>query len=102
MPEQRTLDNPNDIAIREVQRQERLAQGAVLAKRAAEDKKAKPIEYAHTFTFRFRQVNNGSFAGLWELCVMKANGKVDERITDADSLPNVLDAIGNIFANRGF
>ncbi len=99
MPEQRTLDNPNDIAIRETQKQQRLEQGATVARANTHQP---VIKYDVPFTFRFRQIKNGSFSGLWELCAMKANGKVDEVITDADSLPEVLDAIGNIFANKGY
>lgn len=102
MAEQRTLDNPNDIAIREQQRLQRLEQGRELERRRIAEKDLKPKEYSDAFTFRFRKIKNGSFSGLWELSVMKANGKVDEIITDADSLPNVLEMIGNIFANKGF
>jgi len=98
----RTLDNPNDIAIREEQKRHRLEQGRALLVKAEADKHVPPKEYSESFTFRFRQIKNGSFAGLWELCAMRGNGKVDELIMDADSLPNVLESIGNIFANRGF
>lgn len=99
MPDQRTLDNPNDIAIREQQKQQRLEMGRAADTR---NQKQEPRKYSEAFTFRFRQVKNGSFAGLWELAAMKPNGKVDELIVDADALPNVLDLIGNIFANKGF
>lgn len=102
MADQRTLDNPNDIAIREQQRQQRLAQGQEIARRQAEPQK-KP-EYSDAFIFRFRKHKGGSFAGLWELSVMKHNQplKVEEIIFDANALPECLEAIGNIFANRGF
>ena len=33
---------------------------------------------------------------------MKKDGKVEEVIMDADALPYVLEAIGNIFTNKGF
>lgn len=102
MPEQRTLDNPNDIAIRESQKIQRLEQGRSIAERAAAEKKNVIKQYSESFTFRFRKIKNGSFSGLWELAALKKDGKVDEIITDADALPNVLEAIGNIFANRGF
>ena len=98
MPDLRTLDNPNDVAIREDQKRIRLAHSHT-ASRAPKDA---PIEYGPAFTFRFRQIRNGSFSGLWELCAMKPNGKMDELIKDADALPEILDAIGNIFANRGY
>lgn len=91
---------PEELAIREQQRQYRLAQGKALD----EQKKvtAEKIEYWDPFTFRFRKIKNGSFAGLWELAAMKPGGKVEEIVVDADSLPNILDAVGNIFANRGY
>lgn len=103
MSQQRVLDNPNDIAIREQQKQYRLEQGAADAKRKAEEK-ALVTEYSESFTFRFRKIKNGSFSGLWELAALKSDpkAKVDEIISDADALPHVLEAIGNIFANRGF
>lgn len=100
MANQRTLDNPNDIAIREQQKQQRLEMGRQIDSRNAE--KQPPMEYSEAFTFRLRKIKNGSFAGLWELCAVRPNGRVDEVITDADALPNVLDMIGNIFANKGF
>lgn len=102
MPEQRTLDNPNDIAIRESQKVQRLEQGRQDATRREAEKNSPPKEYSEAFIFRFRQIKNGSFAGLWELCVLRKDGRVDETVMDADSLPNALEAIGNIFANRGF
>lgn len=102
MADPRTLDNPNDISIRETQKRFRLAQGEALAREAEARKKIPPREYSDGFIFQFRKVKNGSFAGLWELSALKKNGKVDEVITDADTLPNVLDMIGNIFANKGF
>lgn len=91
---------PEELQIREQQKQYRLAQGKAMEAQAAEPKE--PTEYWEPFTFRFRKIKSGSFAGLWELAAMKPSGKVDELIIDADSLPNVLDAVGNIFANRGF
>ena len=100
MPENRTLDNPNDIAIREQQKQQRLAHGAALAAKAKEPQ-PKP-EFSESFTFRFRKIKGGSFSGLWELAAMRLDGKVDEIITDADSLPEVLESIANIFANKGY
>lgn len=100
MAEPKTLDNPNDNALREQMRQQRVAAGAAFAERAKELPPA--TQYSEPFTFRFRKIENGSFAGLWELAVLKPNGKVDEIVTDADALPNVLEAIGNIFANRGY
>lgn len=102
MAEPRTLDNPNDVAIREQQAQQRLAQGKALAEAKAHEKEIPPTKYSEPFIFRFRQIKNGSFSGLWELCALKSNGKVDELIVDANSLPEVLDTIGNIFANRGY
>ncbi len=94
-----TVDTPGDLAIREQQKQQRLAMGkAVDSRNTAQP----PIEYSPPFTFRFRQVKNGSFSGLWELSAMKPNGKLDELIIDADSLPEVLERIGNIFANMGY
>jgi len=98
--EQRMVDNPNDVAIREQQKQQRLEMGRQIDSRQANDQPK--IEYSDAFTFRFRKIKNGSFSGLWELCAMKPNGKVEEVITDADALPYVLESIGNIFANKGF
>lgn len=102
MAEPRTLDNPNDIAIREQQRQQRLAMAA--QKPRATEIQPDQIEYDSPFIFRFRKIKNGSFAGLWELAVMnpKRPEKVDEIVFDANALPECLEAIGNIFANRGF
>lgn len=99
MSEQRVIDNPNDVAIREQQKQQRLEMGRAVDVRNQQEVVRK---YSEPYCFRFRQIKNGSFSGLWELCAMKTNGKVDELIVDADALPNVLDMIGNIFANKGF
>lgn len=99
MPENRTLDNPNDIAIREDQKRLRLEMGR--AESRVKDKRL-IRQYSESFIFRFRKIRNGSFAGLWELCALNKKGEVEETITDADALPYVLDSIGNIFANKGF
>ena len=99
MPEQKTLDNPNDIALRDIQKKVRLAQ---MQNPPRANTIQPPKEYSEAFTFRFRQIKNGSFSGLWELAAMKKTGKIDQIIIDADSLPEVLEAIGNIFANRGY
>ena len=103
MPDHRTLDNPNDVAIREQQRQQRLAQGKAIAEKAEVDKNAPKPEYEQPFYFRFRRIKTGSFSGLWELAVMRPHRPeaIDELIFDANALPECLDAIGNIFANRG-
>jgi hypothetical protein len=100
VPEIQTRVTPQEMGLREKQKQERLAIGATIAEEAK--KSDAPREYTDPFIFRFRKIKNGSFAGLWELSAMKATGKVDEIVIDADSLPNILDAVGNIFANRGF
>lgn len=104
MAEPRTLDNPNDVAIREQQKQQRLAQGQATKERQARDANPEPLQFEQPFTFRFRKIKNTSFAGLWELAVMKPGDpkKVDELIFDANALPECLEAIGNIFANRGY
>lgn len=96
------LDNPNDIAIREEQRRVRVEQGQALIKKTEEEQNQPAREYSEPFLFRFRQVKSGPFGGLWELAVMKPNGKIDEMVTDADALPNVLALLENIFINRGF
>ena len=100
MPDQRTVDTPNDMNIRESQAAQRLAQGKVLA---TQTKKTldKP-DWGPAFTFRFRQYKSTQFSGLWELAAMRLDGKVDEIIADADSLPEVLESIANIFANKGY
>lgn len=100
MSEMQVRVRPEELQIREQQRQQRLAIGHQLE----EDKKIEqePRVFLEPFTFRFRKISNGSFAGLWELAAMRSSGKVDEIIIDADSLPNILDAVGNIFANKGY
>lgn len=100
MPDMQVRVRPEELAIREQQKQYRLAQG----KKLEEDANAKeePRRFSEPFTFRFRKIQNGSFMGLWELTAMKPSGKVDELVIDADSLPNILDAVGNIFANKGY
>lgn len=103
MPNQNTLDNPNDIALREQSRQQRLAQGKADAARREQEKNVGPAKYYEPFTFRFRKIKpHPSFGGLWELAVLKKDGKVEEIIKDADALPECLDAISNIFANKGY
>lgn len=99
MPEAKTVDTPNDVNIRAQQAEQRLAQGKALA--ASAKVMAKP-EYARPYTFRFRQWKNTQFSGLWELAVLNREGKVEELITDADSLPELLESIANIFANKGY
>jgi hypothetical protein len=99
VPEARTVDTPNDINIRESQRLQRLAQGKALE---GQKKTLDKPDWGPAFTFRFRQYKSTQFSGLWELAAMRLDGKVDEIITDADSLPEVLESIANIFANRGY
>lgn len=99
MSEQRTIDTPNDIAMRQEQARVRLEQGRSIAGHPT--RLAKP-EFNPSFTFRFRQYRTTQFSGLWELAAIGRDGKVEEIITDADSLPEVLEAIGNIFANKGY
>lgn len=99
-PEQRVIDNPNDIAIRELQRQQRLEMGKTIEKNNA--KVISSNKFREPFYFRFRQHKDDNFGGLWELAVVDNKGKVDEVITDADTLSSVLDAISRIFENAGF
>ncbi len=97
---QQTVDTPQDMGIREDQKRVRLE----LSKRQHDLATAEqdPVVFSESLTFRFRQFRNTNFAGLWELCALDKRGNVIEKITDADALPNVLELIGNIFANRGF
>jgi len=99
-PEQRVIDNPNDIAIREMQRLQRLEMGKKIA--ADNEKILAKNQYREPFYFRFRQHKNDNFGGLWELAVVDHKGKVDEVITDADTLSSALEAISRIFENAGF
>lgn len=100
MPEQRTVDTPNDMNIREQQKIQRLAQGKAIA----EQSKVLPARgvFSPAYTFRFRQWKNTQFSGLWELAALNREGKVEKIISDADSLPELLESISNIFANAGF
>jgi hypothetical protein len=106
MPETRTLggqksvDNPNDVSIREDQQRIRLQ--LLERQKELDSVEQDPYVFSESFTFRFRQFKNTNFAGLWELTSVDAKGHPIEKIIDADALPNVLEAIGNIFANRGF
>lgn len=97
---QRSVDNPNDEAIRETQKGVRLQVGARAAQLAG-NAVLKP-QFGEAMYFRFRKHVGTQFGGLWELAVVDSRGKVIEIVTDADALPHVLEAIGNIFANQGF
>lgn len=100
MGHQQTVDTPTDIGIREDQLRLRKEMNQADVKRSA-DKQA-PHEFKEPFTFRLRQHKNTQFSGLWELAVLDAKGRVETIITDGDALPNALEAIANIFSNRGF
>lgn len=92
-------ETPEQEAMRKEQARVRLD----MARRTAELNAPQPAaEYSDPFIFRFRKYKNTSFAGLWRLEVLNRFGQVEETITDADALPNALEAIGNIFANKGF
>lgn len=99
MPEARTVDNPNDVNIRAQLAEQRLAQGKAFA---AIPKDIQKAEYSKAYIFRFRQWKNTQFSGLWELAALDRSGKVEEIVTDADSLPELLESLANIFANMGF
>lgn len=93
-------ETPAQEEMRKNQAQTRLALGATIA---ARDHQAQPeAKYTEAFIFRFRMYENTTFHGLWRLEILNKFGQVEETITDADSLPNALEAIGNIFANKGF
>lgn len=97
---QQTVDTPNDTNIRADQmrvRKEMLARQNELNS-VLQD----PYVFSESLTFRFRQYKNTNFAGLWELAIVDKRGNIQELIIDADALPNVLEAISNIFSNRGF
>lgn len=53
------------------------------AQRAA---KADADKFDQTYTFRVRRHRQGSFAGLWELCLLDEVGRVKKMISDADAL----------------
>lgn len=95
----KTVETPIDAQIREEMKRQRIEAGAALSSRPDKIRGAKFIE---PFTFRFRQYKNTQFAGLWELSAIRQDGSVEQIITDADALPNVLNLIGNIFENKGF
>lgn len=59
-------------------------------------------QFADPFIFRMKMWKNGPFSGLWQLEALNSKGQVEQLITDAETLPNVLELMGNIFANKGF
>lgn len=92
-------ESPAQEQIREDQARIRREMGKTILTHAQAEP---PAEYTDAFIFKFRMYKNTSFHGLWRLEILNKFGQVEETITDADTLPNALEAIGNIFANRGF
>lgn len=99
MAEPAVRKTPEQEASEKEQARVRLSIG--LAQERLKQPQPEPI-YSDPFIFRFQKYTNTSFAGLWRLEILNKFGKIEETITDADALPNALEAIGNIFANRGF
>lgn len=97
---QSTVDTPNDMNIREDQKRLRLELNARQKELASVEQP--PYVFSEAYTFRFRQFGNTNFSGLWELAILDKKGHVEEIVTDADALPNCLEMISNIFANKGF
>ena len=97
---QKTVYTPGDLNIHEDQKRIRLEQ--LDRQNYLRNVEQDPYVFSESFTFRFRQYKNTNFAGLWELAILDKKGHIEELICDADALPNVLEAIENIFTNRGF
>lgn len=93
-------ETPAQEAMRLEQARVRLEQGRAAAVRA--NVKEPAAEFSEPFIFRFKMFKNTGFSGLWRLEVLNKFGKVEEMICDADTLPNTLEAIGNIFVNKGY
>ena len=92
-------ERPENAAMRMEQARVRKELGEKIAEQAS---RPMPVpEFEEPLIFRFKMWKNTQFSGLWRLEVLNRQGKVDGVICDADALPNVLEAIGNIFANRG-
>ena len=99
MAEQLIRETPEQESVRKDQARVRIEMGAASSKLNVPQPQA---EYGDPFIFRFQRYKNTSFQGLWRLEILNRHGKVEETITDADALPNILEAIGNIFANKGY